>query len=173
MYSSSAGFMDDDDNVPALVWEDWLYVGSLASSRNVSYLKKRGITHVYSLIGIEPYKDDDLVYSSVDVADVPNQDLDAALNHGLAYLYVRKRNAEKVLVHCYAGISRSVTLVMAYLIMECGMDYGTALVRVRQTRRDALPNVGFEEQLRKLVLLRDQGASVVPSTSASHQAYSN
>jgi atypical dual specificity phosphatase len=53
-----------------------------------------------------------------------------------------------VLVHCYMGISRSCTIVCAYLILEYGMSLGDALDLIRKHRPICSPNTGFMEQLR-------------------------
>ena len=52
----------------------------------------------------------------------------------------------KVLVHCGEGISRSATIVLAYLMIKCGF---TAQESVKQVRRyrSILPNVGFLKQI--------------------------
>lgn len=39
-----------------------------------------------------------------------------------------------VLVHCMAGVSRSATLIIAYLMTEKGVNYESALNYVRQCR---------------------------------------
>ena len=51
-----------------------------------------------------------------------------------------------VLVHCSAGVSRSPTMVIAYLISKEKMRYKEALALLRE-KRYVLPNEGFSEQL--------------------------
>ena len=48
-----------------------------------------------------------------------------------------------------AGISRSTSVVIAYLISEVGMNYEKAFMSVRRARRCIQPNEGFVHQLRK------------------------
>lgn len=57
--------------------------------------------------------------------------------------------ADKVLVHCVMGRSRSATLVLAYLMMKHSLSVVDAIEHVRQ-RRCILPNHGFLKQLRAL-----------------------
>lgn len=59
--------------------------------------------------------------------------------------HLRKGN---VLVHCYAGISRSASIVIAYLIKYHGFSTERALKTIQQSRMQAQPNNGFIRQLR-------------------------
>jgi len=52
-----------------------------------------------------------------------------------------------VLVHCWGGISRSPTIVIAYLMNEFGMSLQDALDAVRTARRKIKPNMAFQTQL--------------------------
>ena len=53
-----------------------------------------------------------------------------------------------VLVHCAAGISRSASVVVAFLMWRQGLSYEAALARVRDKRPFVLPNRGFRLQVR-------------------------
>jgi protein-tyrosine phosphatase len=54
-----------------------------------------------------------------------------------------------VLVHCFAGVSRSTSCVLAYLMKEKKMPFWEALNLVRQRRPIVCPNVGFMRQLQE------------------------
>lgn len=54
-----------------------------------------------------------------------------------------------MLVHCLMGVSRSATLVLAFLMIAEGLSLREAVAAVRQ-HRDICPNTGFLQQLRGL-----------------------
>ena len=61
----------------------------------------------------------------------------------------------KVLVHCVAGMSRSVSLVLAYLVQrEPRMRLAEALRLVKQKRTVVSPNPCFMEQLARFEVRR-------------------
>jgi dual specificity phosphatase 12 len=53
-------------------------------------------------------------------------------------------------VHCFAGISRSATLVIAHLMIKYKITFEEALKRVRAARWQVNPNPGFIDQLKQL-----------------------
>ena len=55
----------------------------------------------------------------------------------------------KVLVQCNDGMSRSASLVIAYLMQKYGLDFKAALSHVQSRRFCVQPNDGFEQQLRE------------------------
>lgn len=57
---------------------------------------------------------------------------------------------KNVVVHCAAGMSRSPTLVIAYLMIENRWNYEEAISFVRKRREIIDPNVGFIKQLKGL-----------------------
>ena len=52
-------------------------------------------------------------------------------------------------MHCQAGVSRSVSLVIAYLIRKERISYEVAYEKVRERRPVANPNKGFVKQLKQ------------------------
>ncbi|KAK8769414.1 hypothetical protein V5799_014121 [Amblyomma americanum] len=52
-----------------------------------------------------------------------------------------------VLIHCLAGVSRSVTIAVAYVMSVTSLNWREALKAVRGARSIANPNFGFQKQL--------------------------
>jgi protein-tyrosine phosphatase len=55
------------------------------------------------------------------------------------------KNNGKVLVHCNAGVSRSSTFVIAYIMKFESLDFDSAFNKVRSVRPSIRPNVSFYE----------------------------
>jgi len=53
-----------------------------------------------------------------------------------------------ILVHCAAGVSRSASLTVAYVMKQMGLSYEQALELVMK-KRWVSPNQGFEQQLKQ------------------------
>jgi protein-tyrosine phosphatase len=60
------------------------------------------------------------------------------------------REGHAVIVHCGAAVSRSPTLIIAYLMLENGWDYERAYRYVKDRRPYIRPNKGFEAQLKAI-----------------------
>ena len=58
-----------------------------------------------------------------------------------------KKKKGGVFVHCYAGVSRSATLCIAYLMCHCKLSFLEAMRCVRRARPVTCPNSGFMQQL--------------------------
>lgn len=74
-----------------------------------------------------------------------------SLNKNDAFLFqdqVLSAPTNKVLVHCSAGISRSPTLVLAYMIKNENLTVEEALKKMRSLRSIIDPNFSFIAQLR-------------------------
>ena len=130
------------DDVASLVHDDWLHVGSEDALL-------AGVTHVV-VATAAPKQRGSAATLHVPLDDVASQPLAAALALTTPFLAEARRSRGRVLVHCKAGVSRSVALVIGYLIEAEHMTYDAALAAVRTTRPRAQPNAGFERELRAL-----------------------
>lgn len=64
-----------------------------------------------------------------------------------ALILTSLKNNKKVLVHCHAGISRSVSIIMAFFIKFGKVSVKDAYFKVKEKRSIAGPNEGFLKQL--------------------------
>ncbi|XP_042573627.1 dual specificity protein phosphatase 22-B-like isoform X2 [Cyprinus carpio] len=67
----------------------------------------------------------------------------------IRFMHESRLKGEGCLVHCLAGVSRSVTLVVAYLMTVTTLGWQEALAAVKVARPCASPNVGFQKQLQE------------------------
>ena len=70
-------------------------------------------------------------------------------NDAFGFIEEALTSGGKVLVHCFAGKSRSATICIAYLLKTSGMEYHAAFELVREARPIINPNPGFCIQLVK------------------------
>ena len=105
---------------------DRLYLGNLKGASDMNALKAAGVTHVLSVAsGIKPFFPKDFKYKVISVTDTSQSSL---IRHFPAAISFIKEGMAKggVLVHCHAGVSRSASCVIAYLMQEKDMKFQEA-----------------------------------------------
>ncbi|KAJ7474995.1 protein-tyrosine phosphatase-like protein [Mycena latifolia] len=122
-----------------------LYLGSLSAVNDHPLLRAHGITH---LVQAPPARNEDgLVVYSIDIRDKESVDLRPHLEAACVYIERTLRRGKGVLVHCQQGVSRSPSIVIAYLIRNHAMYYDAALAFVKRKRACAKPDPGFARAL--------------------------
>uniref|UniRef100_UPI003AAF54C7 dual specificity protein phosphatase 13B n=1 Tax=Centroberyx gerrardi TaxID=166262 RepID=UPI003AAF54C7 len=155
------------------VWPN-LYIGNEVAARDKPTLHSLGITHIVNAAHSPPsrgpgpcfyvntgprfYRDMSVDYYGVEADDAIGFALSpffyptaryirAALAMGGKSVTLRAKG--RVFVHCLMGVSRSSTLVLAFLMITEGLRLQEAVEAVRP-HRDICPNPGFLMQLRSL-----------------------
>ena len=95
------------------------------------------------LSGLNPCFPSDLSYKIVNVMDVPWENLAKHFSTCNKFIKNSIDQGGTVFVHCYAGVSRSASIVCAYLMYEHKMPMFYALSLIKQKRPIAFPNPGF------------------------------
>jgi hypothetical protein len=88
-------------------------------------------------------------YMRIVVDDIPHDasKLAAHFDSVSDFIHETLGKGEAILVHCTQGASRSVSLILAYLMKYCDLTLTTALELVRRKRQCGNPNVGFIAKL--------------------------
>ena len=86
-------------------------------------------------------------YKTVAVMDTSSTNVLPTFRESLLFLHGCISNGGAALVHCYAGISRSATICIAYLMWSENLSLGAAYSLVERARSVAQPNDGFKCQL--------------------------
>ncbi|KAI4369614.1 hypothetical protein MLD38_018037 [Melastoma candidum] len=138
----------NEDNMPSKI-EDGLFLGSVGAANNKAALKRLHVTHILTVAhSLKPAHPDDFVYQVIAVPDREDTNLRQYFDECFDFIDEAKQSGGAALVHCFVGRSRSVTIVVAYMMKTHGMSYSQAMEHVRSKRPQACPNYGFISQLR-------------------------
>lgn len=126
-----------------------VYLGGDAVARDRDILKQNGITHILNCVGFvcPEYFKDDFVYRTLWLQDSPTEDITSILYDVFDYFEDVRELGGRVFVHCCQGVSRSTSLVIAYLMWREGQSFDDAFQYVKAARGIADPNMGFACQL--------------------------
>ncbi|GAV60919.1 DSPc domain-containing protein/Myb_DNA-bind_3 domain-containing protein [Cephalotus follicularis] len=138
-----------EDKVPCQI-EQGLFLGSVGAANNKDELKRLNVTHILTVANsLVPMHPNDFVYKVVEVSDREDTNLRQHFDECFGFIDETRRQGAGVLVHCFAGRSRSVTIIVAYLMKRHGMSLSQSLEHVRNRRPRASPNSGFICQLQE------------------------
>eukprot|EP00440_Ansanella_granifera_P028696 gb/GFBE01031172.1/.p1 GENE.gb/GFBE01031172.1/~~gb/GFBE01031172.1/.p1 ORF type:complete len:386 (+),score=53.52 gb/GFBE01031172.1/:1-1158(+) len=126
---------------------DWLFVGGERAANNKGRLQELGISHVLNCCANLSFASGETRNQRLHLKDVRTERLLPHLAEAFAFLDEAKCSGGRCLVHCRQGASRSVSIVLAYLVMRDGLRLQEAWQLVRRSRPAARPNRGFCQQL--------------------------
>jgi len=133
------------DNLPDRIMEN-LYLGSHHAALNFEGLKERNITHIITAArSLTMAFQNEIKYKYIDLLDWEEEDIYQHFESCLEFIEEGRKNGA-VLIHCAAGVSRSATITIAYIMKLCGYSYSDARTFV-QARRWIYPNTGFVRHL--------------------------
>ncbi|XP_039984466.1 dual specificity protein phosphatase 22-B-like isoform X1 [Xiphias gladius] len=124
-----------------------LYLGNIRDARDRELLAQHNITHILSIHDAAAPVLEDMTYLCISAADHSKQNLTQYFRDSIMFIHESRLKGEGCLVHCVAGVSRSVTLVVAYIMTVTGCGWVRSLAAVRAARPCAGPNLGFLRQL--------------------------
>lgn len=150
----------------------YLIMSNERDAHNPAFIKAHGITHVLNLTPAAFQEDVKLMTKcySIPLYDHTSQDISEYLPSAIAFINDARDTNGKVLVHCFAGISRSAAITIAYFLYTFDMTLDAAYNAVRAKRPGISPNLNFMGQLHKLEeILRTKKPALSELTAALTQ----
>lgn len=124
---------------------DNLYISNYQCAKHLYSLQKREIGRII-ICGneLKPHFPIEIEYLKFDLDDSEEQSIQPCFHEAYSFI---ESSSTNVLVHCYAGISRSSTIVISYLMKRYSMTYFNAQHFLQSKRSCIDPNDGFQRQL--------------------------
>ncbi|XP_058148299.1 dual specificity protein phosphatase 9 [Dasypus novemcinctus] len=127
-----------------------LYLGSARDSANLESLARLGIRYILNVTPNLPNlfeKNGDFHYKQIPISDHWSQNLSQFFPEAIAFIDEALSQNCGVLVHCLAGVSRSVTVTVAYLMQKLHLSLSDAYDLVKRKKSNVSPNFNFMGQL--------------------------
>ncbi|KNE54654.1 hypothetical protein AMAG_00614 [Allomyces macrogynus ATCC 38327] len=131
--------------------QPFLYLSGIRGATE-PHLKHLKITHVLNITQHpHPSNMPGVDYLKIALDDVPSARIDLHFQQALDFINsARAMPNGRCLVHCFAGVSRSTSLVLAYLMSAQGCTLAQAYHTTFRSRPVIQPNEGFSKKLQKL-----------------------
>lgn len=128
-----------------------LYLGGENEAMG-NYILTNGIKSVVN-VSIEvprcPHVDDKN-FLRIAIDDDPNEKILPFIQIFMDFMSRAEHNKHKILIHCYAGISRSVSFVIIYLMLRYSISMESAYNYIKSLRPFVNINRGFHNQVKIL-----------------------
>ncbi|KAI0268084.1 protein-tyrosine phosphatase-like protein [Gloeopeniophorella convolvens] len=141
-----------------------LYIGNLSAAKSVDLRRQFGITHTLSVCPDCPSQGPN--HFIIPVQDSEYDDILIHLPQACRFIQNALDAGGRVLVHCLMGISRSATVVAAYLMSTRRISPHKALSIIKRARPQVLPNYGFIKQLNTFEACNYEPSKVDPTYRA-------
>lgn len=129
-----------------------LFIGSIQVAHNLEVLQRHGITHIVNTArdACTNAFEGQFIYLTYYLKDINSEDISILFYRTLKWVDDAIQSGGRVLIHCREGVSRSSTMIIAYLMWKYSLPYDTAHERLRRVRTICNPNTGFICELLKL-----------------------
>ncbi|XP_030604558.1 dual specificity protein phosphatase 19-like isoform X2 [Archocentrus centrarchus] len=146
---NGCGFVEDNSlDLQLGVIRSFLLLGSQDTAHDIDTLQRYKVSHVLNVAyGVTNLFPDQLVYKTLQILDLPDTKITSYFEECSFFIDQAREQGGVVLVHCNAGVSRSSSIVIGYLMLREGLSFDDAYSQVKQARPSIRPNPGFYQQL--------------------------
>ena len=132
-----------------------LYLGSMEDAFSETFMKKHptAVLNVTKEICKSPYSVD---YLCIPLTDKSSERIINHFSTAINFIDFNLKNGNRVLVHCFAGISRSASFVIAYIMNLYNLSLEDGRKFVKCKRPIINPNMGFIYQLYSYETMRTE-----------------
>ena len=133
--------------------EPGLWLGNYAAASDVHLLRSHNIKAIVQCLDQRnPINGNYFSYHVICIDDLASVNIKSHIPEAISFIHRHRLAGNNVLVHCAAGMSRSASIMISYMMAKYKLPFERALTLVRSKRACVSPNPGFTSQLRSLSL---------------------
>jgi hypothetical protein len=153
LYDGLENFINEYPNILSVfnfnnltVINDFLFLGNEANAANRMLIDKYQIKNIINVSADIPcYFEKDINYLRIPIYDC-NEDISKYFDQ--VYNFIIKYKESKILIHCFAGVSRSPTFIISFLMNYERKGFDEIFNRIKQKRLCVDPNIFFISYLK-------------------------
>jgi atypical dual specificity phosphatase len=139
---------------------DNIYISDYRKSLDYQFLIQNKFTHIINCAGgsekFNPIFFKEFQYFNIKLRDDGNLNLIRPIFEFISIIKkITNEKSNKILIHCYEGISRAPALVCAYLIWKLNFNLENAIKFIKEKRKCIDINLGFLTQLNDFQMNKD------------------
>nr|XP_046257112.1 dual specificity protein phosphatase 19-like isoform X4 [Scatophagus argus] len=125
---SGCGFVEDKSlDLQVGVVRPFLLLASQDAAHDIDTLQRHKVSHVLNVAyGVTNLFPDQLVYKTLQILDLPDTDITVYLEECSSFIDQAREQGGVALVHCNAGVSRSSSIVIGYLMLREELSFEDA-----------------------------------------------
>ena len=126
---------------------DKIYLGDLEGAKEFDYFSKEKINNVLSVVDNPPeYSEDkNINHKIIMIDDLFSENIIKKFKECIEFI----DKADKIYIHCTCGVSRSASIVIAYLMWKTHSSFVQVYNFVQKRRPCIEPSIAFIKQLKK------------------------
>ena len=143
-----------NDDCPSEIIPNQLYLGNIHHALNLEILRSIKITHIVNCTQSidNKFESNGIEYIRVPVNDKTSVSILPYFVKAIRFIEAVRdensgKNENRIMIHCHAGISRSATITIAYLMYSWKLTMFDAITHVQSKRYIIQPYQGFKNQL--------------------------
>jgi protein-tyrosine phosphatase len=132
---------------------DGIYLSNLDSAYDISLIKKYNIKMIIRLSD-DKYNsniyDNSIIFFNIELEDNIFSDNEMIKVAKKIFITINSFDGN-ILIHCNQGQSRSVSVIIYYLIKQYNYTYDQAFEKIKNIKSDINPNPAFQKKLKNIM----------------------
>lgn len=129
-----------------------LYLGNIRHATDFPVIQELGIMYILNTAYSERDVNTEIYgpqrkFLGVSMDDDCTYDISKDFIQCIEFIKTAKKEQKAILIHCMAGVSRSATVTIAYIMQQHKMSLKDAATLVSKRRPIIFPNIGFIRHL--------------------------